>query len=70
MSSAVICDKCKKAMYTDCRSGKDAYATLKIEYCREYSELHLCKLCYRQLCTEFIRAYTPERFDDEYGEVV
>lgn len=70
MSSAVICDKCKKAMYRDCRSGKDAYATVKIEYCREYSELHLCKLCYRQLCTEFIRNYTPEEFDNEYGEVV
>ena len=68
MSSAVICDKCKKAMYADSRSDKDAYATVKIEYCRGYSELHLCKLCYRQLCTEFIRDYTPEEFDDEYGK--
>lgn len=69
MSSAVICDKCKKTMYDDSRSDKDAYATLKIEYCRNTSCLHLCKVCYRQFCTEFVRDMTPEEFDDEYGEV-
>ena len=26
MSSAIICDKCSKAMYADSRSDKDAYA--------------------------------------------
>ena len=70
MSSAVICDKCKKTMFTDSRSNKDAYATIKIDYCRGYSELHLCKSCYRQFRTEFVRDYKPEEFDDEYGEVV
>lgn len=69
MSSAVICDKCKKAMYTDSRSDKDAYSVLKIDYCRGYSEIHLCKICYRQFRVEFVRDYTPEEFDDEYGEV-
>lgn len=69
MSSAVICDKCKKAMYADSRSDKDAYAYLKIEYCRGNSEFHLCKLCYRQFLVEFVRCYKPEEFDDEYGEV-
>ena len=70
MSSAVICDKCKKAMYADSRSNKDAYATLKIDYCSGYSEMHLCKLCYRQFRTEFVRDYKPEEFDDNYGEVM
>lgn len=68
MSSAVICDKCKKAMYTDSRSGKDAYAKFKIEYCRDYGEYHLCKSCYRQFCVEFMRGFSQEEFDDEYGK--
>ena len=69
MSTAVICDKCGKAMYTDSRSDKDAYALIKIEYCRGYSEVHLCKVCYRQLQVEFLRHWTPEQFDYEYGTV-
>jgi len=69
MSSAVICDKCHKAMFTDSRSDKDAYAEFKIEYCRDFSQIHLCKICYRQFCTEFIRNCTPEEFDETYGEV-
>ncbi len=69
MSSAVICDKCKKTMYTDSRSDKDAYAELKIDYCRDFSVIHLCKICYRQLLTEFIRSWKPEEFDETYGEI-
>ena len=67
MSSAVICDKCHKAMFTDSRSNKDAYAKLRIDYVDGLSALHLCKACYRQLCVEFIRDCTPEEWDDIFG---
>ena len=69
MSNAVICDKCKKAMYSDSRSDKDAYASFTIDYCRNQSWMHLCKACYRQFCAEFMRDITPEDFDNEFGGI-
>ncbi len=68
MSKAIICDKCKKALYADSRSSKYAFASLRIDYGASNSWLELCKDCYRQFCTEFIRDITPEAFDDMYGK--
>ncbi len=69
MSEMIRCDKCKKLMYTDCRSDKDAYCKLNVTYVDGYSTFHLCKACYRQFLTEFMRIKTPEEFDEEFGEV-
>jgi len=69
VSTMIQCDKCKKLMYADCRSDKDAYCKLNITYVDGYSTLHLCKVCHRQLLTEFIRVITPEEYDEEFGEV-
>lgn len=66
MSSAIICDKCSKAMYADSRSDKDAYAKITIEYCRDTSWLHLCKKCYRRFAMEYF-GFTEEEFQEEYG---
>lgn len=66
MSSAIICDKCSKAMYADSRSDKDAYAKVTIEYCRDTSWLHLCKKCYRRFAMEYF-GFTEEEFREEYG---
>ena len=68
MSSAVICEGCNKAMYADSRSDKDAYATLNIDYCRDFSQVHLCKKCYRRLAIEYL-GYTETEFDDLFGGV-
>ena len=65
MSEMIQCDKCKKLMYADSRSDKDAYCKINITYVT----YHLCKACHRQLLTEFLRTYTPEEYDEEFGEV-
>jgi len=67
MSRMIRCDKCKKDMYADSRSEKGAYAIVKTEYVTGYSELHLCKVCFRQFWTEFLRDMTPEEYDDVIG---
>ena len=67
MSLMVCCDKCKKTMYTDSRSAKDSYACVQTEYVNGYSQLHLCKVCFRQFYTEFLRIMTPEKYDYEFG---
>ena len=69
MSEMIQCDKCKKLAYTDSRSEKDAMCHMKIDYVDGLSTLHLCKSCYRQFCTEFVRDYTPEEFDDTFGRI-
>ena len=53
MSGAVICDCCGKAMFTDSRSDKDAYATINIDYCRNFMRVHLCKDCYKKAAKEY-----------------
>ena len=55
-------------MYADSRSDKDAYATLNIDYCRDFSQVHLCKKCYRRLAIEYL-GYTETEFDDLFGGV-
>lgn len=68
MSEMIRCDKCKKLMYTDSRSDKDAYCKINITYVDGYSTIHLCKACHRQLLTEFLRtSYTPEEYDETFG---
>jgi len=67
MSSMIQCDKCKKTMYTDSRSDKDVYASLASNYIDGYSSYHLCKICFRQFLTEFMRTWTPEEFDEMFG---
>ena len=67
MSRMVCCDKCNKAMYADSRSDKYAYACVQTEYVNGYSQLHLCKVCFRQFYTEFLRIMTPEEYDYEFG---
>ena len=54
-------------MYTDSRSDKGAYSLHTMDYVNGHSSYHLCKTCLRQLLTEFLRMYTPEDFDDEFG---
>jgi hypothetical protein len=67
MSSMIQCDKCKKTMYADSRSDKDAYAELHTNYIDGYTTMHLCKICFRQFLTEFMRTWTPEEFDEMCG---
>lgn len=67
MSTMIRCDKCKKDMYADSRSDKDAYAKLNTDYIDGYSTYHLCKACFRQFLTEFMRAWTPGEFDEMCG---
>lgn len=67
MSTMIRCSKCKKDMYADSRSDKDAYASLAWNYINGYSSYHLCKTCFRQFITEFMRHMTPEEFDDLFG---
>ena len=69
MSNIIRCDKCKKDMYADSRSDKDAYAQINTTYVDGYSTYHLCKVCFRQFLTEFMRTCTPEEFDETLGEV-
>ena len=66
MSELIKCDKCEKLMY---RSGKDVYCKINITYVDGYTTYHLCKVCHRQLLTEFLRTYTPEEYDETFGEV-
>lgn len=68
MSAMIQCDKYKKLMYSDSRSERNAYCSLKIEYIDGLSTFHLCKICHRQLLTEFIRCETPEDYDDAFGK--
>ena len=68
MSAMIRCDKCKSLMYADSRSERDAYCSIKIECIDGLSVFHLCKICHRQLLTEFIRCVTPEEYDDEFGK--
>ena len=63
----IRCDKCMKVMYNDSRSDKDAYCSISILYVDGLSSFHLCKVCHRQLFTEFLRFITPDEYDDEYG---
>ena len=67
MSEMIRCDKCKKLMYTDSRSNKGAYCKIGINYTDGYTSLHLCKSCYKQFCTEFIKDYTAKEFDQYFG---
>lgn len=67
MSEMIQCDKCKKLMYADSRSDRDAYCKINITYVDGYSTIHLCKTCHRQLLTEFFRTLTPEEYDDNFG---
>lgn len=69
MSEMIRCDKCKKLMYADSRSPKGSYCSISVDYTDGYSRMHLCKMCYRQFLTEFMRTMTPEEFDDTFGEV-
>ena len=69
MSSMIKCDKCGKLMYTDSRSGKGAYAKFSQDYIDGYGTFHLCKICFRQFHVEFMRDWTPEEFDDQYGGI-
>ena len=68
MSSMVCCDRCKKTMYTDSRSEKDAYAIFKEDYIDGYSTFHLCKSCLEQFHVEFMKSYTLEEFNDMFGD--
>jgi hypothetical protein len=68
MSRMIRCDKCKTLMYADSRSDKGNYCELNINYTDGYSKYHLCKVCHRQLMTEFLRDYTPEEYDEIFGE--
>lgn len=68
MSEMIRCDKCKKDMYADSRSGRGAYAQLRTTYTDGCSTMHLCKTCYRQFLAEFMRMHTPEEFDEIYGK--
>lgn len=67
MSSMVKCDKCGALMYTDDRSPKGSYCKITIDYRHDWGKMHLCKTCYRQFETEFMRDMTPEEFDERYG---
>lgn len=67
MSNMVQCDKCHKTMYADSRSSRGDYALMRIEYVDGCYALHLCKECHRQLLTEFMRIYTAEEYDEQYG---
>lgn len=69
MSTMIKCDKCGKLVYMDDRSEKGSYCKISIDYRGGYGWLHLCKSCYRQFETEFVRDMTPEEFDEMYGEV-
>ena len=66
MLKMIRCDKCKKDMYADSRSDKDAYSRITTDYIDGHSTYHLCKVCHRQFVTEFMRIYTPEEYDDEF----
>ena len=56
-------------MYADSRSDKGSWCTISVDYTDGHSRMHLCKMCYRQFLTEFMRTMTPEEFDDTFGEV-
>ena len=68
MSDVILCDKCKKMMYADSRSPKGAYCKLRIDYTDGLTTYHLCHTCHRQLLTEFMRTWTPEEYDETFGE--
>lgn len=69
MSKMIRCDKCKRMAYEDSRSDKNEMCRITINYIDGFTELHLCKYCHRQFCTEFIRDYTPEEYDDQFGKI-
>ena len=68
MSAMIKCDKCGSLMYTDSRSDRDAYAALSTDYVNGHSTMHLCKTCFRQFLTEFMRTWKSEEFDEMFGE--
>ena len=67
MSAMIRCDKCMRLMFSDSRSDKGDWCTLRIDYIDGLTTLHLCRSCHRQLLTKFIGCYTPEEYDDEFG---
>lgn len=67
MSQIIECDRCKKKMYTDCRSHKGDWSTVNIDWIDGYSTIHLCKDCHKLFLIEFMKLYTSEEFDDEFG---
>lgn len=68
MSQMIKCDKCHKLMYADSRSEKGAYCQIGVNYTDGFTRMHLCKVCHRQFMTEFMRIFTPEEYDGEFGE--
>lgn len=68
MSQMIRCDKCHVTMYADSRSNKGDYCEIDIKYTDGYSVYHLCKVCHRQLMTEFMRGVKPEEYEEIYGE--
>jgi hypothetical protein len=67
MSELIMCDRCKNKYFTDSRSDKGAYCEIRIIYTDGNSTLHLCKSCYRLFRVNFMRQYSEEQFDDEFG---
>lgn len=68
MSAIIKCDKCGSLMYADSRSDRDAYAALSTDYVNGHSTMHLCKTCFRQFLTEFMKTWKSEEFDEMLGE--
>ena len=69
MSNIIRCDKCGRYMYADSCGNKDDYAQIDITYIDGYSTYHVCKACFRQFFTEFMRTLPARRIDETFGEV-
>ena len=67
MSSGIICDKCKKSMYADSRSDKDAYASMSVHYTDGDSTYHLCKSCHKKFIIDFLKSCPADEYNDAYG---
>ena len=68
MTHMIRCDKCQKLMYADSRSPNGSNCYMTIDYTDGYSTYHLCKVCHRQLMTEFLRTMTQEEYDETFGK--
>ena len=66
MSHGIICDRCKKPMYADSRSDKDAYCTMSIDYIDGHSTIHLCKLCHKAFRIEFLADINIEEYKEQF----
>ena len=59
MSDMIKCDRCRRMMYTDCRSPKGAYWKITADGITGYHTMHLCRNCYLEFW-KFLKNPIPE----------